>query len=281
MSGLFVTATDTGVGKSVLSAALLAALAAEGEAVRAYKPVLTGLEDPAETAARGPWPPDHELLAAVTGMAAEEVAPLRYGPAVSPHLAAQLAGRRVDPAQLVTSARAQATRGTLIVEGVGGLLTPLAEDYSVCDLAVALALPVLIAARPGLGTINHTLLTLQAARGAGLDVRAVVLTPCAERASVLERSNRATIARLGQVQVEGLAHVAGPRPAHLAEAGRPLVRALFANPAARTRKSARWNRSRWQAWRRPVDYGLVVGGRQLAKAGVPGPTDTGADERRE
>lgn len=84
MRGLFVTATDTGVGKSVLSAALLAAMAGEGERVRAHKPAVTGLEDAAEIAARGPWPADHELLAMAASMTPDEVAPLRYGPAVSP-----------------------------------------------------------------------------------------------------------------------------------------------------------------------------------------------------
>src|SRR6202034_1968052 len=116
------------------------------------------------------------------GMAADEVAPLRYDPAVSPHPAAQLAGEPIDPARLLKTAHsavslAATSRETLIVEGVGGLLTPLADDYSVRDLAVALGLPMLIAARPGLGTINHTLLTLAAARAAGLEVLAVVLTP--------------------------------------------------------------------------------------------------------
>jgi len=230
--GLFVTATDTGVGKTIVSAALLAAMAAGGELVRAYKPVITGLEDPAEIAARGRWPPDHELLAAVAGMDPHAVAPLRYGPAVSPHLAAQLAGERIDPARLLAGAHAAAgTRagthaGTLIVEGVGGLLTPLAQDCTVCDLAVRMGLPVLIAARPGLGTINHTLLSLRAARAAGLDVRAVVLTPWPAQPSALERSNRSTIAHLGEVAVECLASVPSPRPAELARAGAQLARAL-------------------------------------------------------
>ncbi len=231
MRGLFVTATDTGVGKSVLSAALLAALSAAGEPVRAYKPVITGLEDPAEIAARGPWPADHELLATAAGMAAEEVAPLRFGPAVSPHLAAELSGTSIDPARLLAGARGRGNEGTLIIEGVGGLLTPLAADYSVCDLALALALPVLIAARPGLGTINHTLLTLEHARTAGLDVRAVVLTPWPRRPTVLERSNSETIARLGAVRVEHLGRVASPTPAELARTGNPLVRALLPAPA--------------------------------------------------
>lgn len=227
MRGLFITATDTGVGKTILSASLLAALVAEGEPVRAYKPVITGLGDEAEIAARGPWPPDHELLAAVAGMDPEEVAPLRYGPAVSPHLAAELAGEPIDPARLLAragelAADAAQNGGTLIVEGVGGLLTPLAEDYSVCDLAAALSLPVLIAARPGLGTINHTLLTLRVARAAGLDLRAVVLTPWPAEPTTIEHSNRHTIARLGDIQVEGLSPIAGPAPAELASAGAAL-----------------------------------------------------------
>ena len=224
MRGLFVTATDTGVGKSVLSAALLAAMAASGERVRAYKPAVSGLEDPDEIAARGPWPPDHELLASVSGMDPEKVAPLRYGPAVSPHLAAQLAGESIDPAQLLAGAHAvlETDADTLVVEGVGGLLTPLAEQHTVCDLALALALPVLIAARPGLGTINHTLLTLLVARAAGLDVRAVVLTPWPEQPAVLQRSNLSTIARMGEVEVLTLGPVRSPDRAELAQAGGTL-----------------------------------------------------------
>ena len=221
MRGLFVTATDTGVGKSVLSAALLAAMVADGETVRAYKPVVTGLDDPAEIEARGPWPADHELLATTAGMDPAAVSPLRFGPAVSPHLAARLAGRSIDPAQLLARARARGAEGTLVVEGVGGLLTPLADDYSVRELARALELPVLIAARPGLGTINHTLLTLEAAREAGLHVGAVVLTPWAAEPSVLERSNHATIAALGGAPVHTLATVS-PTVASLASAGGAL-----------------------------------------------------------
>lgn len=232
MTGVFVTATDTGVGKSVLSAALLAALVAEGQRVRAYKPIVTGLDDEAEIAARGEWPADDELLAGVTGTRTEEVTPLGFGPAVSPHLAAQLAGMCVDPAMLIERARAHESSDTLVVEGVGGLLTPLTNDFSVCDLAVALGLPVLIAARPGLGTINHTLLTLDVARHAGLNVCGVVLTPWHGSGTVLERSNRSTIARLGAIQVECLSWVNSPAQSELARAGRPLVRALSVGQAS-------------------------------------------------
>ena len=222
MRGLFVTGTGTGVGKTILSASLLAAMAAAGERVRAHKPVVTGLDDRPDLG--GGWPPDHELLASVAGMRAEEVAPLRYGPAVSPHLAARLAGETIDSDGLIARARAASAEveSTLIVEGVGGLLVPLAEELTVRDLAVALGLGVLITAKPGLGTINHTLLTLEAARTVGLDVRAVVLTPWPERPAELERSNRDTIGRLGEVEVVGLSHVPSPAAADLARAGDAL-----------------------------------------------------------
>ena len=131
-----------------------------------------------------------------------------FGPAVSPHLAAELAGTTIVPAELVAAAAAAAARAdVLVVEGVGGLLVPLGDGHDVRDLAVALGLPLVVAARPGLGTINHSLLTIEAARAAGLDVRAIVLTPWPAEPTVMQRSNRDTIARLGAVDVATLAHV--------------------------------------------------------------------------
>jgi dethiobiotin synthetase len=225
--GLFVTGTDTDVGKSVLGAALLAAMAAAGEPVRAHKPVLTGVAgrgpiDRSQPAAGSRWPADHELLGAAARMPPEEVTPLRYGPAVSPHLAAAMAGEHIDPARLLAAGFAAARAGTAIVEGVGGLLTPLADGYTVCDYALALGLPVLIAARPGLGTINHTLLTVAAARAAGLKLLAVVLTPWPSPPSRLERSNRETIARMAGVEVERLPRVHRPHRDVLARAAEGL-----------------------------------------------------------
>ncbi|MDX6670234.1 MAG: dethiobiotin synthetase [Solirubrobacteraceae bacterium] len=219
MRGLFVTGTDTGAGKTVLAAAICAALRARGAGVAAWKPVVTGTEE----AADGGWPPDHELLGAAAGVDPERVAPLTFGPAVSPHLAAQLTGRAIEPAALLDDARRSgAESGVLVAEGVGGILVPLTPGYLVRDLALDLGLPVLVAARPGLGTINHTLLTLEALRAVGLAVAAVVLTPWPGAPSKLERSNRETIAGLGAVAVETLAHVAHPTPATLARAGAGL-----------------------------------------------------------
>ena len=176
MRGVFVAGTDTGVGKTIVASAICAGLAARGETVAAFKPAVTGLdEEPPEG-----WARDHELLASVTngGQAAEDIAPHRYGPPVSPHYAAETVGEQVEPNELLAKARGAADRAdALVCEGVGGLLVPLTPGYLIRDLALDLGLPLVIAARPGLGTINHTLLTLEAARTAGLEVRGVVMTP--------------------------------------------------------------------------------------------------------
>lgn len=227
LRGCFVTGTDTGAGKTVLAGALAAGMQARGIRVTAVKPVMTGLEEPASP----DWPPDHELLARATGRAAEEVAPIRYDPAVSPHLAAKLAARPIDPSRLERTIMAIAAGADLlVVEGVGGLLVPLSDDYDIRRLACSLHLPLLIAARPGLGTINHTLLTVEAARAAALEVVAVVLTPWPTSPGQIERSNWATIARLGGVAVEVLPQIARADPRLLAEAAEnlPLERWLSA-----------------------------------------------------
>jgi dethiobiotin synthetase len=223
--GCFVTGTDTGVGKTVLAAAMLAALRADGVRVAAFKPVVTGLDEPEPGR-----PADHELLGAAAAMPPEAVAPLRFGPAVSPHLAAELAGTDIGPEAVVAAARAAADGAeAVVVEGVGGLLVPIAPGWTVRDLAAALGLPLVVAARPGLGTINHSLLTIEAARAAGLDVRAVVLTPWPAEPSVMERSNRATIAERGAVEVWTLPEVT-PAVEDLARAGARLPVGTWLGP---------------------------------------------------
>ena len=193
MRGVFVTGTDTGVGKTVVAASICAACR---EPVAALKPVVTGLDEPP-----GEWPHDHVLLARATGQRPEQVAPYRFGPPVSPHYAAELAGETIEPARILAAGRAHEL---LVSEGVGGLMVPITPGYLVRDLAVDLGLPVVIAARTGLGTINHTLLTIEAARAAGLSVAGVVMTPWPTEPEPIERSNRETIERLGGVPVHGL-----------------------------------------------------------------------------
>ena len=146
-----------------------------------------------------PGPRDHELLARITGQDPAEISPVAYGPAVSPHLGAELTGQPIDVDDLI--ARGRALEGTVVVEGIGGLLVPVTESFSVRDFAVAFGLPLVLVARPGLGTINHTLLTLESARSAGLEVRAVVVTPWPPHPTTIEKSNIETIAKLGEVEV--------------------------------------------------------------------------------
>lgn len=202
MRDAFVTGTGTEVGKTVVAAVIARTLAAEGNRIAVFKPAVTGLDEDGE--------PDHALLRRAAGSAQsdEEIAPYRYGPPASPHLAAALAGEEIDPTRLREGARAAAASADLLVcEGVGGFLVPLSGTYLVRDLAVDLGLPVVIAASPGLGTINHTLLSVEAARAAGLTVEMVVLTPWPESPGAIERSNRETIEALGSVRVETLPEI--------------------------------------------------------------------------
>jgi dethiobiotin synthetase len=195
--GFFVTGTGTEVGKTVVAALIARSLVATGARVAVFKPAVSGLDSGGE--------PDHALLrrAAASAQTDDAIAPYRYGPPVSPHLAAELAGEGIDPALLLRAARAAAAGADhLVCEGVGGLLVPLTLGYLVRDFARDLGLPVVIAANPGLGTINHTLLTIEAARAVGLEVALVALTPWPGDPSVVPRSNRDAIERLGSVQVE-------------------------------------------------------------------------------
>ncbi|HKG02605.1 MAG TPA: dethiobiotin synthase [Conexibacter sp.] len=219
MRGLFVTGTDTGVGKTVVAASILAALRHGGERVAAFKPALTGTDEPVDP----DWPPDDALLGGAAGMRPEDVAPARFGPPVSPHLAAALAGAPLDPAALRAAFAGRAAEADVVIaEGVGGLLVPLAPDYLVRDFARDVALPLVVVARPGLGTINHTLLTLAAARAVGLLVAGVVMTPWPEAPTAMEEDNRATIARLGEVEVSVLPALLRADPSLLAAAGATL-----------------------------------------------------------
>jgi dethiobiotin synthetase len=209
--GLFVTGTGTEVGKTVVAAALAHTASASGDRVAVFKPAVSGLDELGDGFA------DHELLRLASGslQSDDEIAPYRYGPAVAPHLASELAGERIDPARLVATARSGGGRADLLVsEGVGGFLVPLAPGYLVRDLARDLGFPVVIAAAPGLGTINHTLLTAEAVRGAGLDLGAVVLTPWPDGPSAMEQSNRTTISALTGTEVLTLPELELARPEH-------------------------------------------------------------------
>ena len=213
MKGVFVTATDTGVGKTVVAGAVARSLNADGVRTEVFKPAASGCRR-----VRGQLiSEDAEFLAACADSRRplHEIAPLRYSAALAPNVAAQRAGRTVDiEAMLAAYRRLEGNCDAVVVEGVGGLLCPISDDLWVVHLAVMLALPVVIVARPDLGTINHTLLTIQTARSAGLHVAGVIINryqidphktdlsgPDDEIAML---TNPAQIAEKGQVKVLAL-----------------------------------------------------------------------------
>jgi dethiobiotin synthetase len=217
-SGVFVTGTGTEIGKTVVAAVLARSIADHGASVAVFKPALTGMDEfpdydeaAAIAAVAGGGAdasienlPDHAILraAARSSQTDDEIAPYRFDPPMSPHLAAGLAGVEIDPDRVMRAARGAADGVDAIVcEGAGGLLVPLSPTWTMRSCAVELGYPLVIVAPPGLGTINHTLLTIESARSVGLKVAAVVLNPWPEDPTPIEADNRQTIEALGGVEV--------------------------------------------------------------------------------
>jgi dethiobiotin synthetase len=168
LTDLFVTGTDTGVGKTTVGCALLRCARVDGHAWLPWKPVETGCDGEAET--------DAERLARAAGCDASTVGPLRLRMPASPARAARAEGVTLALDALLERAQAMRSGGRpLLVEGAGGLLVPFAPGVTFAELAAALSLPVLVVARDALGTVNHTLLTVEALRRRGLAPRAVAL----------------------------------------------------------------------------------------------------------
>lgn len=164
---VLVTGTDTGVGKTTISVALLGAWARRGWRVRPYKPIETGLCERSVDS-------DASRLALAVGLQESQTAYLRFKLPVAPEAAAAAEGTRIDVDRLVEACRALPGDDVLI-EGAGGLLVPIAPGFVVADLALALGAGLLLVGRTQLGTINHTLLTLAEARRRGLLVSGVIL----------------------------------------------------------------------------------------------------------
>ncbi|NBQ67858.1 MAG: dethiobiotin synthase [Nitrosomonadaceae bacterium] len=161
--GYFVTGTDTGIGKTTVSCALLHAFAAQGHKVIGMKPIAAGVEN-------GKWLDVEQLLAASNvNVTRQQINPYAFAPPISPHLAAQQAGREIDLTliqQAYQTLSAQADR--VVVEGAGGFLVPVNQHQTGADLAQALNLPVILVVGMRLGCLNHALLTTQAIKTAGL-----------------------------------------------------------------------------------------------------------------
>lgn len=188
LRGLFVTGTDTGVGKTVAAAALLHRYRADVP-LRYWKPIQSGIEhddDTAEVGRLGACRPCEVLSFGV-----------RLAHPVSPHLAARLSRYTIRLQPLVDSVLAEAGPARWIVEGAGGALVPLNDRETIADLMTRLGLPIVVVARTDLGTINHTLLTLEALRCRSLQVAGVVMV------GSKNPENRAAIEQYGQVMVLG------------------------------------------------------------------------------
>ncbi|MEZ5426472.1 MAG: dethiobiotin synthase [Pyrinomonadaceae bacterium] len=179
MRGIFVTGTDTGIGKTVVSAALVCAWRS-AEKVCYWKPVQTGIEEDDDTA----------TVRKLAACSVEEIFDrgFRLEKPLSPHLSARLAGVEIGVGKILQFAEKIPEERFLIVEGAGGLLVPLNEEQLMIDLIRALGLPVLIVARSSLGTINHTLLTVESLRRRDLKISGIVLVgePNAENKKAIE-----------------------------------------------------------------------------------------------
>ncbi len=196
MRGLFVTATDTGIGKTEVACAIIRGLRARGVDVGAMKPAQSGDVPGA--------PSDADRLRAAAGDddPAELVCPYRFAAPLAPAVAARLEGRAISLRHVLEVATVLALRhDALVVEGAGGLLTPLTESETYADLAVALGLPALVVARAGLGTVNHTALTCEALRRRGVAIHGIVLNHASVGSDPSEPHNAREIERLSGASV--------------------------------------------------------------------------------
>jgi dethiobiotin synthetase len=209
VSALFITGTDTGVGKTYVGCALAAALRARGLRVAVMKPVETGVVRE---------PEDALALRAAAGDPAplDDVCPYRLRAPLAPAVAARLEGVTIDVERLVALAQRRAREADLlVVEGAGGLLVPVAGRVTWAELAARLALPLLIVAANRLGTVNHCALTARVATSAGLSARGFVLSQPAATTDESAATNADTIATLTSLPVLAtLGH--GPVPTGVA-----------------------------------------------------------------
>ncbi|MEI6217385.1 MAG: dethiobiotin synthase, partial [bacterium] len=192
---VFIAGTDTDIGKTVVTAAILSILRAQGVDAVPMKPVQTGcLTRKGITIA-----PDLECCLSAAGLnpdidELEQMAPYRFRPACSPHLAARLANCSISPDTILKRFSAlQAKHDVVVIEGAGGILVPIGSRRTMLDIIRQLGAPVILVAKPGLGTINHSLLSLMALRNAGVRVIGVVFNNATSaRAGLIEKDNLRT-----------------------------------------------------------------------------------------
>ncbi len=202
--GIFITGTDTGVGKTFVSVGLIMAMKERGLDVCPVKPVESGCR-----IRKGePVPADALRLLGASGVneTLDMINPYRLRHPLAPSVAAEIEGVMIRRRKILLACiKLSKKYDLIIVEGAGGIMTPVYKKYLFLDLAGDLGLPVVIVSAPGLGTINHTLLTVEAVRNRGLKVLAVVINHAVKSGKGLpERTNPEVIAKLGRVDVAGI-----------------------------------------------------------------------------
>jgi dethiobiotin synthetase len=238
--GLFVTGTDTGVGKTLVACALLRAFAARGLRALGMKPVASG----ARPAPQGLVNEDVEQLAAAGNVhaAPSEINPYCFEPPIAPHIAAQRAGVTIELARIESAFRALAARAdVVVVEGVGGFLVPLAPHRDTAQLAQRLALPVVLVVGMRLGCLNHALLTLEAIAARGLALAGWVANHVDPGMAAAEENVRALAQRIPAPLLARIGYAARPDARAIASALdlRPLLGRTRAKAAqGRRRRSS-------------------------------------------
>ncbi len=193
MSGFFITGTDTGVGKTFVTTLLARQLLAEGIDVGVMKPISTGSQKENDAVFLKQQLKLKDPL--------ELINPVRLKLPLAPQVASRLLKMRINFKNIFSSFKKLCSLHDLVlVEGIGGVLVPIAKDYLVADLIKELHLPTIIVARAGLGTINHTLLTVEALRRRKIKIAGVILNGFRGK-ELSERSNAAVIAELGKVPI--------------------------------------------------------------------------------
>lgn len=203
MTSLFITGTDTGIGKTLVGCGIAAALTAQGKRVGVLKPAETGCDRRDGVL----YPDDAMRLAgyARNSLSLETVCPYRFSPPVAPSVAAEQAGVTIRPERIVEVFQSIAGQHeVMLVEGAGGLLVPLVGRYSFADLARDLDIPILVVVGSKLGALNHTLLTLHCIEARGLPLAGYILNHPAQTADDAIRTNATTLAGLTDVPCRGI-----------------------------------------------------------------------------
>ncbi|UFS70052.1 dethiobiotin synthase [Geomonas sp. RF6] len=200
--GIFITGTDTGIGKSIVSATLARLLHLSGISVGVMKPVTSGCEERAGALVSL----DAGLLCWGAGIPlTSDSAPYLAKAPLAPSVAATLDGITIEPAVIAAAyERLSAQYDFVIVEGAGGLMVPINRSFLMSDLARMLQLPLLVVARPNLGTVNHTLLTTYSASQLGLDVAGVVINRFPAAPDQAEQTAAPLIAELSTAPLLGV-----------------------------------------------------------------------------